>query len=198
VKHGLGWVGTKLGAPPGFVTARKSLLGTWRDAVCDSDLSWRAVGVALVLSTFMNAQAEAWPSRETIARRMKRSVRTVDAGLAELEVHGFLRIWHSRGGKSKPNRYLAQLPETVQEKRRIEWETVQQTTANGAAQVANGARPAHESSYESGRESGEVERGSRPPLIREECSGCGKIRDLVHDDTFCADCWPPGEGVSDP
>jgi DNA-binding transcriptional regulator YhcF (GntR family) len=74
------------------VTKTKSLLAVWRDAVRDSDMSWRAKIVAHTITTYMNVEGAAFPSRATIARGASISLRTVDAGLQELEKRGFLSV----------------------------------------------------------------------------------------------------------
>jgi hypothetical protein len=102
------------------VSARKPLLGVWRDAVCESDLGRTPKLVALVLSTAMKAHGYAWPSQDWIAARASLSDVAVHKATAPLEKSGFLVVERSKGRSS--HGYQATLPPTANALRRSEWE----------------------------------------------------------------------------
>jgi hypothetical protein len=161
----------------------KSLPAVWRDAVRDSQLDRTAKLVALVLSTYFNARAVAWPSRGTLARGASVSDRAVDSALARLEHAGFLLIERTTGGRQITNRYLALLPETANELRRSEWER-----ANGATQTAkrsalNSEHPSQESaeSAESGALDAAAAFEGAAAGARGVCVGCGEEKRLALD-----------------
>jgi hypothetical protein len=90
-----------------------SLLTEWRDAVVvDQRLDTTSTAVALVLSTFMNGDGVAWPSRETIGAGAKlKSVRSVDRAIGIIESAGLLAIERSKGRRS--HRYRATVQPTA-------------------------------------------------------------------------------------
>ncbi len=74
----------------------------------DSDQSLSQKAVAHTLSTYMNGEGTAFPSRETLAAGASCNVRTVDAAIMALEDNGFLRVKRSKG--RSPNFYRLAFP----------------------------------------------------------------------------------------
>lgn len=109
-----------------------SRLTEWRDAVRDApELDKTAVLVAYTLSTYMNRNGEAWPSKETLAKgcRLGAGKRAVDKAVDRLEAAGFLMIQRSKGRSS--NRYLATFP-TAQTDARLKESIAHGSTSNVA------------------------------------------------------------------
>jgi hypothetical protein len=86
-------------------TGQRSSLALWRDAVRDhSGIDTTTTAVAMVLSTYMDGDRWAWPSRETLAHGAKlKSVRSVDRAIQMMVEAGLLRVHRSKG--RHPNRY---------------------------------------------------------------------------------------------
>lgn len=84
-----------------------SIPAVFRNAIRDSDLDRTAKLVAFTLSTYMDSQGSAFPSKATLAAgaSLGRGKRAVDAAIDRLEAHGFIEISRSRGGNS--NTYSA-------------------------------------------------------------------------------------------
>lgn len=83
----------------------------WIDALGLETAEWRTstdLYVALLLATFMSTSGECWPSIESLATPMRKSVDTVRRSLKRLESNGWLIIV-SRTNHT--NRYQAKLPE---------------------------------------------------------------------------------------
>jgi Helix-turn-helix domain len=119
--------------------SRKPLPAVWRDAVRDSrELSATAKLVAFVLSTYMNRDGEAWPSRETLAfgcgLDVRNVTRNVSEPLREAEDAGFLDYPDNKGGRGKSNRYRARLPASAENRRQAEWERATEERALVAAE----------------------------------------------------------------
>jgi hypothetical protein len=136
------------------VSARKSLLGVWRDAVCESDLGRTPKLVALVLSTFMDGRGHAYPSQDAIAARASLSDRAVYRATLPLEASGLLVVEWSKGKSS--HGYQATLPPTANALRRSEWEAAggnsEPHATNSERRASNSERRSPESaeSAESG------------------------------------------------
>jgi hypothetical protein len=73
--------------------------------VRDSDLPSTAKLVAFVLSTYMDRNGHAWPSKETIAAGASLSRRAVDPAIDRLEGTGLIQVERSRSRRG--NRYRA-------------------------------------------------------------------------------------------
>src|SRR5580765_3813892 len=76
----------------------------WCRAVRDADLSPSARLVGLILSTYVNGQGAAYPTRRELARAAGVSVSTVKRALralADLD----LVVVEGNGGRSRPNLY---------------------------------------------------------------------------------------------
>src|SRR5689334_5315561 len=69
---------------------RKTQLMRWRDAIRDSDASWKAKLVGYTLATYANGRGQAWPSQETLAAKSGISRRAAQYALTELEATGFV------------------------------------------------------------------------------------------------------------
>jgi hypothetical protein len=80
----------------------------WQRAVRDSDLDGTALKVLLVLSTYMNQQGRAFPSKDTLAAKARVSKRTVDEAINRGERAGLLVVRRSPG--RAPNLYVATRP----------------------------------------------------------------------------------------
>ena len=65
-------------------------------------ITWRSVGVGVVLATFMDRSGVCRPSRTTIAARAHLSVRNVSVAITQLAAAGFVEIVRQEG---KANRY---------------------------------------------------------------------------------------------
>lgn len=166
-----------------------SLPVAWRNAVRDGELSWRATLVALILSTYLNGQGSAFPSRRLLAQGAKlgRGLRSVDKALRELEVAGYLEIERSRGRSS--HRYQVTIPSTAHLVRRSEFATAQDAALNRASRASNRARRAPESaeSAESGAlDAVAADCGAARALNEDECGRCRR-RPLV-DEMHCVHC----------
>ena len=88
----------------------------WRNALRDSEVDQTAKLLGFVLSTYLTSEGLAGhngrpaPSRETLARGVGVSIRTVDRRLDDLEAAGFLDIERAVGGQRKTNTYTATIP----------------------------------------------------------------------------------------
>jgi hypothetical protein len=129
----------------------KPLSGVWRDAIRDSDLGATPKAVAWCLSTYMDRNGSARPSRATLAKGASLSDRAVDKALAQLEHADFLAICKSSGGSGRTNTYQATLPTTANEVRHSEWATANVVPKTANVVRENGERGSHESSTESKR-----------------------------------------------
>jgi hypothetical protein len=85
----------------------------WRHAIRESALGQTAKLVAHTLSTYMDANGDAWPSLATLARGSSLSVPSVVAAVQRLEDARLLSVERSAGGSGRSNRYHAACPETV-------------------------------------------------------------------------------------
>ena len=149
-----------------------SRLTEWRDAIRDDeDLDKTARLVAFVLSTYMNRNGEAWPSKATLARgcNLGAGRRAVDKAVDRLEAAGFLTIQRSKGRHSF--RYFAQIP-TSQVGATLGGATSHESTSNVALFDAERRKQVRPKAFESNRESAtpealaEKEIESRPELKR--------------------------------
>jgi helix-turn-helix protein len=100
----------------------KSRVAAWRDAVRDSELTAAQKHVALTLSTYMNGDAAAYPSVETLAQGCSYSDRTVQIAIQGLRAAGYLAFDDNKGGKAKTYVFVADVPQTAKEVHRIEFE----------------------------------------------------------------------------
>ena len=104
---------TKVGMPNSFLEnfALDEFKFRWIDALGLEMAEWRTstdLYVALLLGTFMSTSGECWPSIESLATPMRKSVDTVRRSLKRLEENGWLIIVSQ---PNRPNRYQAKLPE---------------------------------------------------------------------------------------
>jgi Helix-turn-helix domain len=96
-------------AEPSGAVRQPSRRTRWVAAVRDSDLPSTAKLVAWALGSFMNAEGECYPKRETIARAAGLHPTTVKRTLSELARRG----WVSRcqgGGRGHPSDFRAEIP----------------------------------------------------------------------------------------
>jgi hypothetical protein len=90
----------------GQIPSRKTL---WFRAVGESDLRTTVKAVAWAIGSLMNANAEAWPSRQTIADSASlRTPKTVDRLVPEIEAAGLVVV--RRSGGRVANRYDGTIP----------------------------------------------------------------------------------------
>lgn len=180
--------------------------GVWADAIRDDvELGKAGTLVGHTLRTYLNRSMTAHPSRETLAKGAKVSVRTVDKGLSELEARGFLLVTRGRGGRW--NQYQAVLPSTADEKRQEEWARVQplhhepatpptehaMASARYAAAAPNGAAAAPESgeSAESEIQSEQLGPVERTQVTVDHCLNCNAATPSTQWDAsngYCATC----------
>jgi len=83
-------------------------MARWRDSIFESDLDRTAMLVCFAIGRYMNAQGRAFPSRATIGRLSKLSVRAVDQAISRAERVELLRVDRTRGRIS--NAYVATIP----------------------------------------------------------------------------------------
>jgi hypothetical protein len=163
----------------------KIRVAVWRDALRESEQRNTPKLVGLVLSTYMNGNGHAYPSRGTLAHGASLSVKAVDTALRELEQGGFLEIARTRGRRT--HTYTTILPTTANEVRRSEWEASAATAnevpgnaeANGESDAANGE------SEDSNREPDDLQRGTTFPRKRIESeieSGCESERPAADEE----------------
>jgi hypothetical protein len=181
-----------------------SLPLVWRKALRDSDLSRTAKLVGFVISTYMNGDGVAWPSRNTIAAGGSVTVRAVDAAVKLLEGQGFLEVERDgRGGRTRVNQYVAVIPETAHAVHRSEARAAlraRRKTANAVQKRANGTprtgkrvRPKTTKSSEVVA-AADVRHRAAPLRIMDDCVRCGE-RPLdgvqqIGDDWICDQCAP--------
>jgi hypothetical protein len=172
------------------VSARKSLVAVWRDALRDSVLDATAKLVGFVLSTYMDARGFAFPSKATLARgsSLGEGRRAVDQAVDRLEADGFLEIERSVGRHAF--RYQATLPPTAHEVRRSEWATSQKEASNvarGAPSTSHQVRPKAVKALKAGNDAAASDGASSLP--EDDCLGCGRRRELVGPDfIYCRGC----------
>lgn len=77
--------------------------------VLDADVSAQAVRLYGILRRYADAENRAWPSRHTLANRMRVSTKTVDRSLKELLGLGALAIKHRRDAAGDPTTNLYRL-----------------------------------------------------------------------------------------
>ena len=77
--------------------------------VLDADVSAQAVRLYGILRRYADADNRAWPSRLTLANRMRVSTKTVDRSLKELLALGALAIKHRRDAAGDPTTNLYRL-----------------------------------------------------------------------------------------
>lgn len=83
---------------PGKGPRSKPFVADWRDAVRDSSLPVHVKAVALVLSTYFDADgADAYPSIATLSQGASVARMTVVRAIRKLEVVGFLVVRRGRG-----------------------------------------------------------------------------------------------------
>jgi len=81
----------------------------WRRLVLELDLPASTKTVGLVLSVYVNAMGEGWPSRASLAHGAGVSMSTVVRAIARLELAGLLDVTRYRG-RTRTNRYRLVLP----------------------------------------------------------------------------------------
>src|ERR1700751_4733110 len=86
----------------------KGLSTVWRDAIRDSGLSRTDKLVCLLLSTYMNGQAETFVSKEKIAEKAGMSIRGVDNAILRIGEAGYPVVQRSKG--RRPNHYFGVSP----------------------------------------------------------------------------------------
>jgi hypothetical protein len=131
------------------VSASRPLV--WRKAVRDGeDLDRTALLVAHTLSTYLNGEGAARPSRELLAKGSRSSIDTVDRALRRLEAAGYLEVERTLGGgygdDKHTNTYRVKLPGTASQDRRDEWPADAGHSRTGAAVeegVTAAKRPSH-------------------------------------------------------
>lgn len=80
----------------------------------DAELTDRAVRLYALLDRYAGTVEGAWPSRPTLAARLRCSVDSVDRAIAELLAAGWLVLLEARGHLGRTNRYgLADRPQPV-------------------------------------------------------------------------------------
>jgi len=75
----------------------RRLLARWRDQIRDSQLDASAKVTAFVLSSYMDANGEAWPAQQTLAAGTSLSVDSIHRATVRLQHAGFLDVTRSRG-----------------------------------------------------------------------------------------------------
>jgi hypothetical protein len=162
-----------------------SLLAEWRDRVRDApDLDTTATVVAMVLSTYMNGEGRAYPSRATLAAGAKlRQPRTVDRAIRDLEAAGLLIVERSKGRRTSVYVATVSSDNTVVEQHRSEAQQGRLATANGVVSRTQQVRQTTHESSESEAEgftakewertkAGLVERGLLAPVLRDVDREC--------------------------
>ena len=101
---------------------KRAAVVIWREALRDSDATWRAKLVGYVLATYLPSRGVtfAYPALDSLASGGGVSVRTAWNGVRDLEAAGFAEVSRSKGRSS--HRYYATLPVSVSERLRAEWE----------------------------------------------------------------------------
>jgi hypothetical protein len=164
------------------MAGRKSLSAAWRDCIRDSDLDQTAKTIALVLSTYMNGNGQAFPSKETLAHGASVSKRAADTAVSRLEDRGFLTVKRTLGRQS--NRYQAALPTvqaatglTVQADAPLETFNHANENSNHANQTPSTLQVAAPESIESFIKKAEGTNGNCP-----KCAG------NLDEDNYCHTC----------
>lgn len=96
----------------------KNFLFAWRNTFLDDEgLSHIAKMTLLTISLYMNRRGfGAWPSIETLARRMSSGVRTVKRGIKEAkEAHYIIVKKKNKGSDWNSNNYIAVYPKKISE-----------------------------------------------------------------------------------
>jgi hypothetical protein len=114
------------------VTASRPLV--WRKAIRESTLDASTKVVLYTLSTYLNGEGVAYPSREELAAGASVSITTLDRAVRRAEAAGFVDVEHTRGGgygeNKRTNHYRVTLPVTASQRRRDEWPDDEVTASN--------------------------------------------------------------------
>ena len=162
------------------MSAGKSPVAVWRDAIRDSDLSSTTKLVAFVLSTYMSGdKLTAWPARSTIARGCSVSVRAVDKHILTLEERSFLDVLHSDGGN--PTSRTSRTTNTYS--RTLPWAT--ETMLRGEPRSPKSSERAKESGTDAATPDGA---SSVLDYCVGPCGGKYPTDQLDQHNGFCQDC----------